>query len=695
MPALEACCRKWEFGSDDLVFPGFASFLVRIVWLIGTVVAAGYFTEALRCPQSNTLTAFTFAVIAIILITVIVEGAIVLVSARGPIVKPKKRWPIKHLLHFRVILFFGEVILLIVGTGLAFAPFTAGVTNNTVVTADSIANDCPKLHQAYLLVQVIAVIDWVVLVLLVLCTLLYLDPCHCYSVQFDVTPVNGTVVDAVDHEEHWKAVESTWEKRFQVACCIAGSDDKHQVAYREVAQLFAHFFGDMNVVMSDVAAGLVLLQKEHLANRQRTATEVNGGAAVPLDLNSHDDREAFKNAVYYMKYALAVYSWPLYSYMNPLCGCLRLIRHLSCSVCAAPQEHIVEDNCCSCYSAGIVTLASITHTHIVYASFANDLYQSPFFVVVDHDCASVVVSIRGTLSMKDIITDLVANPKPIELAESPEFSVHKGMLHTSMWIRDKLLGEGILDRAFESVPEYDLVIVGHSLGSGCACILSLLLRPLYPDLHCYCYAPSGCMINEAGAKYTESFITSVILGQDIVSCANINTFHTMKEDLVRVLEECKKPKFRILLEGVLETMCWCLGKGVVFDDQRVRVAEEEEALIEGGSGENLRSRSHSPNPESSFTPIIAQHLINTKEHPEKLYVPGRIIHLVDTGDTRGYCSTKRRLRPYWTPCTSFDRIQVSPDMIRDHFPDVIYAAMSQVMEEIDNIEGSTTNHSMS
>ena len=138
----------------------------------------------------------------------------------------------------------------------------------------------------------------------------------------------------------------------------------------------------------------------------------------------------------------------------------------------------------------------------------------------------------------------------------------------------------------------------------------------------------------------------------------------------------------------------------MFNDRTVRtvrtVREEEEDLIESEDGEALRPHRSSPDPEASlsFTPIITKHLAKTEEHPEKLFLPGRIIHLVDVGDTRGYCSGERRLRPYWTPCTSFDSIQVSPDMIRDHFPDVIFAAMSKILEERDDdIEGSTVNHS--
>ena len=34
MPALRACGRSWEFGSDDLVFPGLLIILIRLIWLL-------------------------------------------------------------------------------------------------------------------------------------------------------------------------------------------------------------------------------------------------------------------------------------------------------------------------------------------------------------------------------------------------------------------------------------------------------------------------------------------------------------------------------------------------------------------------------------------------------------------------------------------------------------------------------------
>ena len=34
MPGLHACGRNWEFGSDDLFFPGLVLVIVRSIWLL-------------------------------------------------------------------------------------------------------------------------------------------------------------------------------------------------------------------------------------------------------------------------------------------------------------------------------------------------------------------------------------------------------------------------------------------------------------------------------------------------------------------------------------------------------------------------------------------------------------------------------------------------------------------------------------
>ena len=502
MPALEACGRKWEFGSDDLVFPGLASLFVRVLWLLGVVVAVVYFHKALMCQDSHRLAGFSLAVVAVIMVTVLLEGIIICFSCRGTVIRTRPRKPVVHLLHFRVLVFFLEVVLLIIGTVFAYG-FGQNDTGN-----------CDQLGDAYLLVQIISVVNWCVLATLVIFAFLYLDPCHCYRPKVNFRAVDtirsGQETDETVIQYNWQLTHTMWEKRFRTICCGYGTEDKHQLAYSEVAEIFAHIFCDTNVVFSDIAAGLVLLQKEHIAaerKRRRRQSLSSIHERVQFDFEAEDERRLLESALHYHKYALGIYSWLLYMYMNPWCGCCGLCKLLSCCTCCSclrkQRTETFGDNS-SCHLVGLRKLTHLLDDDLVYVTFENDLYQSPFLVCLDHSKQAVVIAVRGTLSMHDVMTDLSAHTHPMELPDSPGFVVHKGMFHTAKWVLGKLSSEQLLEKAFQRCPDYRLVLVGHSLGSGCACILSMLLRPEYPGLHCFCISPSGAVVNEEAARYEEN-----------------------------------------------------------------------------------------------------------------------------------------------------------------------------------------------
>jgi sn1-specific diacylglycerol lipase len=319
------------------------------------------------------------------------------------------------------------------------------------------------------------------------------------------------------------------------------------------------------------------------------------------------------------------------------------------------RTNIHNDNSCFCGAAGFVSVAEINEVDIIYAQFDNDLYRLPFVVCLDHDTGSVVVTVRGTLSMHDIITDLIANVHPIELPGWPMFMVHKGMYQSALYIKE-LLEDGVLELAFDKAPQYKLVIAGHSLGSGCACILAILLQEEFPDVHCYCFSPSGSLLNATAAIYTQSFVTSVTLGQDVVCRLNVVTANKMKHQVIKALETCRKPKYRIMFEGVLETLGKCCGRDVLFKD-----VEDNET-------------------DSSPDELP---LIDDEDHIV-LYPPGRLIHIVDTLRERRCFFAQRHLEAQWASAGNFQDITVSPDMLKDHFPDVLFRAMKVIWEEKQN-----------
>jgi sn1-specific diacylglycerol lipase len=61
---------------------------------------------------------------------------------------------------------------------------------------------------------------------------------------------------------------------------------------------------------------------------------------------------------------------------------------------------IVSDNCCQCNYAALRQMVEIGEVEVVYATYHVDVGETPFFVAVDFTRHKIVISIRGTLSMK-------------------------------------------------------------------------------------------------------------------------------------------------------------------------------------------------------------------------------------------------------------------------------------------------------
>lgn len=90
--------------------------------------------------------------------------------------------------------------------------------------------------------------------------------------------------------------------------------------------------------------------------------------------------------------------------------------------------------------------------------------------------------------------------------------------------------------------EFGLTLVGHSLGAGTAAILAILLRQEYPDLSCFAYAPPGGLLSMPAQEYTKEFITSVVVGKDVVPRIGLRQMETLREDLINAIKRSVDPK---------------------------------------------------------------------------------------------------------------------------------------------------------
>jgi len=114
------------------------------------------------------------------------------------------------------------------------------------------------------------------------------------------------------------------------------------------------------------------------------------------------------------------------------------------------------------------------------------LVLQAYFLVRDERHKRLVLSIRGTWSARDILTDLCCTGEDFETPSGTKHA-HHGMLEAARGIATDV--EEQVQTFLNTNTDYSLVIVGHSLGGGVAAVLGTLWEDVFPGVHVYAY---GC-----------------------------------------------------------------------------------------------------------------------------------------------------------------------------------------------------------
>jgi hypothetical protein len=106
---------------------------------------------------------------------------------------------------------------------------------------------------------------------------------------------------------------------------------------------------------------------------------------------------------------------------------------------------------------------------LLYTWFSDEFdsdHCPKFAVLLDHDTRSVVLALRGTLSLQDVIIDIVCDN-----AEFLDGHAHRGILRGAHKV---ILESGpVLKEALESNTGYRLMITRHSFGAGTAELVAM------------------------------------------------------------------------------------------------------------------------------------------------------------------------------------------------------------------------------
>jgi hypothetical protein len=110
------------------------------------------------------------------------------------------------------------------------------------------------------------------------------------------------------------------------------------------------------------------------------------------------------------------------------------------------EATIVGDNLLGMHEATLLAQAGLDRSDVAYASFeAGGFYETPYCIVIDRKWRSVVLSIRGSLTLEDCVVDVLLDPSPLDaLGEKYGFMgagqyCHGGVLECANWLHRDLM----------------------------------------------------------------------------------------------------------------------------------------------------------------------------------------------------------------------------------------------------------------
>lgn len=144
----------------------------------------------------------------------------------------------------------------------------------------------------------------------------------------------------------------------------------------------------------------------------------------------------------------------------------------------------------------------------------------PYLIYIDHHAHDIVVAIRGLNLVKEkdyaVLLDNRLGMEPFNNG-----FVHHGLLKSATWLLNK--EADTLRGLVTEYPSYTLSFAGHSLGSGVAALLTILVandgtrlgNVARDRIRCYAIAPARCMTLNLAILHAD-IIFSVILQDDFL-----------------------------------------------------------------------------------------------------------------------------------------------------------------------------------
>ncbi|XP_078053515.1 diacylglycerol lipase-beta isoform X2 [Augochlora pura] len=486
---------------------------------------------------------------------------------------------------------------------------------------------CSYDHYTTTVVQALVLFDWILIGLTIFGLALIFDPLG--SIE------NKNLENLAEHSK----LSSLWLRRFKFLWWMR-KDESADETFQHIAGLLTGLFRGTDLVPSDVVAGSILLR----IRRKREIHELRRLRLFADPVTTTDASVIFANtpswmnlelASHYIKLSIACYGWLYAIYMHTCTGCFRVLQNLTCCSCFRRKRTvIIGDNCCYCYLAGFKYMSDWPVDDILYASFKNYLCEA-----------------------------------------------HSGMIVGAKVILKQLKEHKILERAFNTHPNYDLMLTGHSLGAGISILLAFLLRPQYPNVKVYAFATPAGLLSREVARISEEFVFTIGVGDDFVMRLGVDSIENLRTSLVMTLQACRLPKYRVVMNGLGYML-----SGI-----------PEKDLNKTWSSCNIITTSAGQSPLLSDRDAITaqddikydRDITRRRFSKVRLYIGGKILHITkikskakeSEGKSKKESSKEKKYGMRWAQPEEFKELIVMPRMLLDHLPETIEHAVNTLIKQ--------------
>jgi Lipase (class 3) len=329
-------------------------------------------------------------------------------------------------------------------------------------------------------------------------------------------------------------------------------------------------------------------------------------------------------------------------------------------------------------ASSVPTEPSAASWHLLRHAKTNEPTRVSHFIAMDSQRKVVVIAVKGTSALSDMVTDACGvavrytmthskssssnvtssvgalshtddmagttltattesstTDKDTSSSAAKLISCHQGVLEASLALVDDL--QPLIEHLFLPAG-YRIVLVGHSLGAGCACMAGILLRERIPalqsprnvpttgnseqlPLEVVAFAPPP-ILNREAAMATTSFITSIVHNDDMIPRSSVSNLVSLLRFLsivnTRLDEKGLRPQG---LGGAVRLLKMVLGGGVDVDGDgkpdTIMTAEEIFAGLNKARSTDDFTIAADGECSSNETSVL--------EDMDHLFVPGKVI----------------------------------------------------------------------